>query len=167
MNVIRCRKCGASVFTDTTMEERFFAEKEELHKKFETFAQEKLFARTPKHKKQLGAEMDAVNKRLAEVNIFLKQFKHLARMEERATENEFMTKVLRDELYSLGVSQQRIRELGELSREKREAETRQIRAERERLYADAGRASRHNEWHGVSGQYDPTAKTAIDNTRGW
>ena len=148
------------------MEERFFAEKEELHKAFEKLAKEKLFSRTPKHKKQLGAEMDAINKRLSEVNLWLKQFRHIVRMEECATENEFFTKVMIEELYSLGVSKERLCELGELSRKQCEAETRRIREQRERLYADAGRESKHNEWHGANGQYDPTAKTAIDNIRG-
>ena len=167
MNLIRCRKCGAAVVTETTIEESLMAEKQEIINRYEQAQRERLASYSPKHRKQLGTEMGAIQYRIGEINKQLKQFKHLSHKESRDRVNEVFIELLMGELYALGVTKQKVKELGGLARTKYEMETKQARYERERLYADAGRESKHNEWHGVSGQYDPTAKTAIDNTRGW
>lgn len=147
MNLVRCQKCGTVVLTNNTLEERLITEREELEKEIE--------------KKGPRAHRQTLIQRIHEINRLLKQMRHQAR-KEQIDVYEVFSSLLVDELAKCGYKNPWFQELKSKAEETRQKELSQANRQLKTLYGDAGKILDNNEWRNSSGNYDPTAKRAID-----
>ncbi len=160
MNLVRCQKCGTVVLTQETLQERLTDEKEALLAEIEKLANRLL--RCPLNLvKKLKAEKHAKTLRVGQINALIKQLNHQIR-EERREFHEILGERAIRELKALGYSGDQLRELNRQAEAEHEQRTSQAAREIERIYGQAEHFVEHSEWRNAYGNYDPTAKKALD-----
>lgn len=159
MNLVRCVKCNTPVLSTDSMQERLMEERNELVKKKDATqtkinklkrsgANESIYKKMKLENHQLGIK-------IGEINSYLKILKH----QERGVDRErIMVEILMDELKKHGYKKEFFVQASEKANELLSDRQKQYKNTKNDIYNKI----KHNDWHNSKGQYDPTAKLAID-----
>ncbi|BCD15145.1 MULTISPECIES: hypothetical protein [Bacillales] len=161
MNLVRCVKCNTPVLSTDSMQERLMEEKNELVKKKDNIQAKinKLKQRGAHESTYKRMKMDnhLLGIKIGEVNSYLKLLKH----QERETDvNKIMIDILMDELKKHGYKKEFFVQANKTANEIKNERQKQYKNTKNDIYNKV----KHNDWHNSKGQYDPTAKMAIDKT---